>query len=368
MLNRLPALYLAALVLNVLSGCTPEAPKPPAGEVAPKPIKPRAHLSGDAGGHYQAKKLTGDFRGYPQAEAFVARMVETQGFTREYLYGVLSQAKRKTWTIEYMNREKPTVKQKPGGWTRYRAKFLDDRHINAGAQFWNRYATALRRAEDTYGVPPEAILGIMGVETIYGANVGNHRVIDALSTLAFDYPRRADYFESELESLLIMARQEGMDPSKPQGSFAGAMGLGQFMPSSFLKYAVDFDGDGRVDLWDPEDAVGSIAHYFAEFGWQSGQPVVSHANVTGDDADTLKSGFDTRYTLDELEGHGIRPTSRRSASGPVSLLKLSAQGGEEYRIGYPNFYVITRYNHSTYYAMAVYELGQAIRQRRGGSD
>jgi membrane-bound lytic murein transglycosylase B len=368
MLNRPPAFFLAFLVLTVLPGCAPEAPKPPAGEVTAKPTKPKAHLTGDAGGRYQAKKLTGDFRGYPQAEAFVARMVETQGFTREYLYGVLSQAKRKTWTIEYMNREKPTVKQKPGGWTRYRAKFLDDRHMNAGVQFWNRHATALRRAEETYGVPPEAILGIMGVETIYGANVGNHRVIDALSTLAFDYPRRADYFESELESLLIMARQEGMDPSKPQGSFAGAMGLGQFMPSSFLKYAVDFDGDGRVDLWDPEDAVGSIAHYFAEFGWQSGQPVVSHANVAGNDADSLKSGFDTRYTLDELESHGIRPTGRRSVSGPVSLLKLSAQGGEEYRIGYPNFYVITRYNHSTYYAMAVYELGQAIRQRRGGSD
>jgi membrane-bound lytic murein transglycosylase B len=207
----------------------------------------------------------------------------------------------------------------------------------------------------------------MGVETIYGANVGNHRVIDALSTLAFDYPRRATYFESELESLLIMARQEGVDPSKPVGSFAGAMGLGQFMPSSFLKYAVDFDGNGRTDLWDPEDAVGSIAHYFAEFGWQSGQPVVEKARVMGVEADTLQSGFDSRYTLTALGNHGIRTEGRDPFSGEVSLLKLSTQTGDDYRIGYPNFYVITRYNHSTYYAMAVYELGQAIRQRRSGA-
>lgn len=358
---------LVSLILG-LSSCTSfETAKTPTPEASVKPARPVPVQSGDAGGHYRAQRLGGDFKGYSAAEKFIDRMVESQGFSREYLYGLFSQAKRKTWTIEYMNREKPTVKQKPGGWSRYRAKFLDDRHINAGAQFWNRYAEALRRAEATYGVPPEVVLGIMGVETIYGANVGNHRVIDALSTLAFDYPRRAAYFESELESLLVMSRQEGTDPSKPVGSFAGAMGLGQFMPSSFLKYAVDFDGNGRTDLWDPEDAVGSIAHYFAEFGWQNGQPVVVDARVMGGEADTLQSGFDSRYSLDELAAHGIRPEGRSPSSGEVSLLKLSAQGGEEYRIGYPNFYVITRYNHSTYYAMAVYELGQAIRQRRGGS-
>lgn len=367
--RRFPLTCLVLLALNTFTGCTPmDAPRPVPGGSAVKPERPKPHLEGDAGGRYRAKRLTGDFKGYPQAEAFVTRMVETQGFTRDYLYGLLSQAKRKTWTIEYMNREKPTVKQKPGGWTRYRSKFLDDRHINAGVQFWGRHADALKRAQERYGVSPEAILGIMGVETIYGANVGNHRVIDALSTLAFDYPRRAEYFESELESLLIMARQENIDPARPQGSFAGAMGLGQFMPSSFLKYAVDFDGDGRVDLWNPEDAVGSIAHYFAEFGWQSGQPVVGGASVMGGDVDALKTGFDTRYTLDALKQNGIRPEGRQGSSAEVSLLKLSAQSGEEYRIGYPNFYVITRYNHSTYYAMAVYELGQAIRQRRGGSE
>ncbi|MEN9680419.1 MAG: hypothetical protein RLZZ627_312 [Pseudomonadota bacterium] len=368
MLHRPLFLALMAASLTIFSACAPfESPKPQPSEVTPKPSRPSPHLTGDAGGVYRAQKLTGDFRGYPAAEAFIDRMVESQGFSRDYLYGLLSQAKRKTWTIEYMNREKPTVKQKPGGWTRYRAKFLDDRHISAGAQFWSRNAEALRRAEETYGVSPEVILGIMGVETIYGANVGTHRVIDALTTLAFDYPRRAAYFESELESLLIMARQEGLDPSKPVGSFAGAMGLGQFMPSSFLKYAVDFDGNGRVDLWDPEDAIGSIAHYFASFGWKGGEPVVTRARVMGLEAESLKSGFDTRYTFEDLAAHGIRPEGRSGMDGEVSFLQLSTLDGNDYRIGYPNFYVITRYNHSTYYAMAVYELGQAIRERRQGS-
>jgi len=368
MLHRSLFLALMAAALTLVSACAPfESPKPPAPSAPPKPSRPAPLLTGDAGGAYRAPKLTGDFRGYPAAEAFIDRMVQSQGFSPEYLYGLLSQAKRKTWTIEYMNREKPTVKQKPGGWTRYRAKFLDDRHISAGAQFWSRHQAALQRAEATYGVSPEVVLGIMGVETIYGANVGTHRVIDALTTLAFDYPRRAAYFESELESLLIMARQEGLDPSKPVGSFAGAMGLGQFMPSSFLKYAVDFDGNGRVDLWDPEDAIGSIAHYFASFGWKAGEPVVMAAQVMGLEAESLKSGFDTRYTFEDLAAHGIRPAGRNGMDGEVSFLVLSALQGNDYRIGYPNFYVITRYNHSTYYAMAVYELGQAIRQRRQGS-
>lgn len=367
MLHRPPFLAMMAAALTLFSACAPfESPKPKAPDVAPQPSRPSQHLTGDAGGAYRAQKLTGDFRGYPAAEAFIDRMVDQEGFSRDYLYGLLSQAKRKTWTIEYMNREKPTVKQKPGGWTRYRAKFLDDRHIGAGTQFWNRHAEALKRAEATYGVSPEVVLGIMGVETIYGANVGTHRVIDALTTLAFDYPRRAAYFESELESLLIMARQEGLDPSKPVGSFAGAMGLGQFMPSSFLKYAVDFDGNGRVDLWDPEDAIGSIAHYFASFGWKSREPVVANARVMGLEAESLKSGFDTRYTFEDLAARGIRPEGRAAMDGEVSFLVLSTLQGNDYRIGYPNFYVITRYNHSTYYAMAVYELGQAIRERRQG--
>ena len=321
--------------------------------------------SGNAPGAYSAPGVGGDYRGYASMNAFIERMVTDHGFTRDYLCGLFSEARRKSWTIEYMNREKPQVRPKPGGWSRYRAKFLDDRHIDAGVRFWSLHAEALARAERTYGVPPEIVLGILGVETIYGANLGNHRVLDALTTLAFDYPRRADYFSEELQNLLLMAREEGFDPVKPVGSFAGAMGLGQFMPGSFLKYAVDFDGDGRRDLWNPEDAIGSIAHYFHSFGWREGAPVETRAQVTGRLGGDVKDGFDTRYSLKALAALGIRPDAAVSeSSGPFSLLRLSTNQGEEDRIGFPNFYVITRYNHSTYYAMAVHELGQAIRRRR----
>ncbi len=365
-MKLLTPLLCASLSLAV-SGCADY--EAPAGtsvvKPTPRPKPVAAGQAGDAGGHYHATRLSGDFAGYPEAERFVDRMVDEHGFSREYLYGLLSQARRKQWTIEYMNREKPTTKPKPGGWTRYRAKFLDEQHIGAGVAFWSRHAAALERARQAYGVNPEVILGIMGVETIYGANLGNHRVIDALSTLAFDYPRRAEYFASELRDLLIMSRQESQDPSRPVGSFAGAMGLGQFMPSSFLKYAVDFDGDGRTNLWDAEDAIGSIARYFADFGWRPDEPVVSAATVVGDQAEGLKTGFDTHYSLSELSAYGVQPTSGFAADS-VSLLKLSTTEGDDYYVGYPNFYVITRYNHSTYYAMAVYQLGQAIKKRYRG--
>ena len=368
MKTRLSSLLPVTLALSAFWGCSPYVSQVGSGP-APRPEPPAKPASkglvGDAGGYYFAQRLSGDFAGYPAAERFIDKMVAQHGFSREYLYGLLSQAQRKQWTIEYMNREKPTTKPKPGGWTRYRAKFLDELHISAGASFWAQHASALQRATQEYGVSPEHILGIMGVETIYGANLGNHRIIDALSTLAFDYPRRAEYFESELESLLIMSRKENQDPSRPKGSFAGAMGLGQFMPSSFLKYAVDFNGDGRKDLWDPEDAIGSIANYFSEFGWRTGEPVVSPAEVQGNQAEGLTTGFDTKYSLPTLASYGVRPTLNFSAD-EVSLLKLSVVDGDDYYVGYPNFYVITRYNHSTYYAMAVHQLGQAIKQRYQG--
>jgi membrane-bound lytic murein transglycosylase B len=214
-------------------------------------------------------------------------------------------------------------------------------------------------------VPPEYIVGIIGVETFYGRNVGSHRVIDALSTLAFEYPRRADYFSGELENFLVMARNERIDPLSPKGSYAGAMGLGQFMPSSFLKWAVDFDADGRKDLWEPADAIGSVASYFAAHGWQGGQPVATPASAIGGRARMLDAGFDTRYSLSTLASHDIRPTAQTAQRDDLRLLRLSTYAGDEYWIGYHNFYVITRYNHSTNYAMAVHQLAQAVKQRYG---
>lgn len=314
-------------------------------------------------GGYRADRISGDYGGYARLEQFVDQMVRTHGFDRAYLQGLFSQAKRKDWTLDYYRKSDQAIKSKaaPGSWTRYRAQFMEERRIATGVEFARRYRSTLQRATRQYGVPEEYILGIMAVETNFGGNMGNHRIIDALTTLGFDYVRRGDFFRDELEQFLLMTRSEGMDPSRPKGSFAGAMGYGQFMPSSFRKWAVDFNGDGHRDLWNPEDAIGSIANYFAQHGWQPGRPVVLPLTAAG--PVSLETGFDTRYTLDSLRQAGLRPSSALNDNGQFSLLQLRHQQYDQYLLGYPNFYTITRYNHSTHYAMAVHELAQAIKGR-----
>lgn len=314
-------------------------------------------------GLYRAQRITGDFAGYASLQQFVDQMVQKHGFEREYLMGVFSQAHRKNWTLDYLAKSDQGLKGKPatGGWSRYREKFLDERHISAGVDFGHRHRAALQRASRQYGVPEEYILGILAVETTFGSYVGKDRVIDALTTLGFDYVRRGEYFRGELENFLLMARKEGLDPAKPVGSFAGAMGLGQFMPSSFLQWAVDFNSDGRRDLWDAEDAIGSVANYFAQHGWQAGQPVVTPLQTKG--AVTLETGIETQYSLAALQQAGLHPAHPCNSQGPLRLLLLRYAHHDQYLIGHPNFYTITRYNHSAYYAMAVHELAQAIKHR-----
>ncbi len=314
-------------------------------------------------GQYHAKYITGDFAGYASLEHFIDKMVKKHGFDREYLLGLFSQARRKNWTLSYLAKSDQTLKGKPaaGGWDRYRAKFLDERHIDAGVDFARRHRDGLQRATRQYGVPEEYILGILAVETTFGSYVGSHRVLDALTTLSFDYARRGDYFRDELENFLLMSRDEGMDPGKPVGSFAGAMGLSQFMPSSFLQWAVDFNGDGRRDLWNAEDAIGSVANYLAQHGWQPGQPVITPLS-TKKTVD-LEPGIEPRYSLADLQQAGLHPSGPCTPGEPLSLLLLRYQNHDQYLIGHPNFYTITRYNHSIYYAMAVRELGQAIKRR-----
>ena len=326
-----------------------------------------ASQTGNAGGTYSAAKVSGDYAAYPAMNQFIQQMVQKHGFSREYLNGLFSQAKRKQWTLDYLAKSDQSLNSKPsvGGWTRYRSQFVDARHINGGVAFWQKHQAALQRASRQFGVPPEYILGIMGVETTFGGYVGNHRVLDALTTLGFDYQRRGEYFRGELENYLLMSRSEGIDPAKPIGSFAGAMGLGQFMPSSFLQWAVDFDGDGRRDLWQPEDAIGSVANYFAQHGWQTGQPVLSPAHAKDSGKLSLEPGLDHEYTLSELMQAGIKPVGATHVDYPLRLLWLRHANNEEYLLGHPNFYVITRYNHSTYYAMAVHDLAQAIRKEYG---
>ena len=314
-------------------------------------------------GTYHAQRITGDFAGYASLQQFVDRMVQKHGFEREYLLGVFSQVHRKNWTLDYLAKSDQTLKGKPatGGWSRYREKFLDERHIGAGVEFAHRHREALKRASQKYGVPEEYILGILAVETTFGRYVGKDRVLDALTTLGFDYARRGDYFRGELENFLVMAREEGMDPARPVGSFAGAMGLGQFMPSSFRQWAVDFNGDGRRDLWDAEDAIGSVANYFAQHGWQAGQPVTTPLQTKG--AVTLETGIETQYSLAALQQAGLHPARPCTSQGPLRLLLLRHVNHDQYLIGHPNFYTITRYNHSTYYAMTVHELAQEFKRR-----
>ena len=313
--------------------------------------------------------VSGDFAGAPGVDAFVERMRQ-HGYSPDRTAAILSGARRQQSIIDLMDRQAPSKSTGPNGaWTRYRAKFLGEDSINNGVAFWRRNETALARASAHYGVPPEYIVAIIGVETRYGGFTGKTRIIDALATLSFAYPRRAEYFTSELENFLIMAREENIDPFAPRGSFAGAMGLGQFMPSSFRDHAVDHDGDGHRDLWNPADAIGSVANYFRHHGWQPGEPVAVPAQVqSASSARAMKTGFKTSYGLNELASRGITPTRALGRTGTVSLLELDAQGGYEYWLGLKNFYVITRYNHSTYYAMAVHQLAQAIRSRKGGPD
>lgn len=378
MKRRLTPLLVLALGLSLLAGCAGQTAKGRANAAT----APQGATSNPADadivrlpqiGGYRASSVSGDYAGYAALERFIDRMASRHGYTREYLNGLFSQVHRKQWTIEYMNRQAPPSAPTPGfvgkpstgGWSRYRAKFLDEQHIGKGAAFWAQHADALQKASERYGVPPEYIMGIMGVETIFGANMGKDRVIDALSTLAFDYPRRAEYFTEELANFLVMARKEGIDPAQPVGSFAGAMGLGQFMPGSFLRWAVDFDGDGRCNLWNPKDAIGSIANYFAAHGWRPSEPVVTPAVASKAIVDSMEYGFDTHYSLTALIQAGVQPLQSCPVED-VRLLRLSTHGGTEYWLGHQNFYVLTRYNNSTHYAMAVHQLAQAIKERYKG--
>ncbi|MEW6039704.1 MAG: lytic murein transglycosylase B [Pseudomonadota bacterium] len=253
-------------------------------------------------------------------------------------------------------------------WHEYRKLFVTEARILGGVDFWRQHAETLSQVQRRYGVPAEMIVAIVGVETLYGRNTGGFRVIDALATLAFAYPRRADFFRSELEQFLLLCREEGLDATMLKGSYAGAMGWPQFMPSSFRNYAADLDGDGRRDIWsNPADAVGSIGNYFARFGWRAGEEVAVRATAReGDYAPYLGKDLKPANPLGELRRLGIEPERPLPDASPVKLLRFELEAGPEYWLGLENFFVISRYNHSALYSMAVYQLGRAIAARRGG--
>ena len=250
-------------------------------------------------------------------------------------------------------------------WHVYRPIFVTPRRIEDGRIFWEKHAPILEAASASSGVPPEIIVSIIGVETGYGTNAGSYRVVDALGTLAFHYPPRAPFFRKELGEFLLLAREEVADPLSLKGSYAGAMGIPQFMPSSFRAYAVDFDGDGKRDIWhSPHDAIGSVANYLKVHGWQAGKPIAFRALDTSSNAREASQGVDLMHTLAEYASRGVRPDGAADPDARAVLLAYEGTAANEYWLGLQNFYSITRYNRSPKYALAVFQLAEEIRAAR----
>lgn len=305
----------------------------------------------------------GDYEGSPRVAEFVAEMTRDYGFAGEQLTALFNQVERKQAILDAISR--PAERVKP--WKEYRPIFITEARISKGVDFWNRHAEALARAEKEYGVPAQVIVSIIGVETFYGGNTGSWRVLDSLSTLCFDYPPRAEFFCQQLREFLILSREQQVDPLSLKGSYAGAMGLPQFMPGSFRAYAVDFDGDGHIDIWNnPVDAIGSVASYFKRHGWATGEPVVSRAQVKGEQADSgLTVGLDPVKNVGQLRALGWSSQDVLRDDVPVTAFRFDGAEGDEYWMGLPNFFVITRYNRSAMYAMAVHQLSGELVAKRG---
>lgn len=290
-----------------------------------------------------------------EVDAFTQKMVTEHGIDAKKVEQLLGQAKLNEDVLAAIQRP---WEAKP--WHQYYPIFLTEKRINAGVKFWQTYQAELARAEAEYGVPAEMIVAIIGVETFYGNYTGNYKVLDALYTLGFHYPPRQTFFRSELEQFMLLTAEESLDPLAIKGSYAGAMGWGQFISSSYRHYAVDFDGDGVRDLLNnPIDAIGSVANYFREHGWQPGEPV-SFKLSSAPEA-VLETPLKPSQRVTDLAAAGVKDIPAQvSADTPVRVLNMEAADGRQYWLTLPNFYVITRYNHSPLYAMAVYELSQSI--------
>ena len=306
-----------------------------------------------------------DYSEHPQARLFIEKMILEHNFSEEELIGWLSEAKRQESIIKAMSR--PAEKSKP--WHEYRGIFVTDTRIKRGREFWIENQGTLVKASNEFGVDPAIIVSIIGVETNYGRNVGSYKVIDALTTLAFDYytsiekrESRQKFFTIQLEHLLLLAREQDNDPTKLKGSYAGAMGWGQFMPNSYRNYAVDYDNDEFADIWNnPTDAIGSVANYFTEHGWKAGHPVATKAHVDGSiNSSDLNKMRRPKLTIGDLIKEGYRPVDKFPHETLALPISLEGKYGNEYWLGLHNFYVIGRYNPRTKYAMAVYQLSQQI--------
>jgi membrane-bound lytic murein transglycosylase B len=296
----------------------------------------------------------------PEVRIFIAEMVERHAFTQRALESLFANARYQDSIVTAITPLPPGTRS----WQAYRGNFVTPRRIDAGAQFWRTNATALERAARTYGVPPEIVVAIIGVETEYGRNTGAFRVLDALATLAFDYPRRAEYFRSELEQYLLYTRESRLDATALKGSYAGAIGIPQFMPGSIRRFGVDFDGDGRRDLrGSATDAIGSVANFLAAHGWVAGAPVALPARVEGEAYRAFANGdIVPIHRADVLREAGVAFDGAVEAETPCVLIELdSSDAPPVHFVGLQNFYSLTRYNRSSFYAAAVNELAEEIK-------
>jgi len=323
------------------------------------PLQPRKSKPHEPASNYHKR---------PEVKAFIDETAKRYGFRRDSLRKLFAGVQAQPSILQAMSRP---IEQPPK-WYEYKTHLITDERIARGVAYWRDNARGLAEAEREFGIPAEIIVAIVGVETFYGRIPGRFRVIDALTTLAFDYPRRAEFFRKELTEFLLLCREQKLSPLKPRGSFAGAMGLPQFMPGTFRRYAVDFDGDGKIDIWNEnEDSIGSVANFLQWHGWQHGGPLLVPAQIDSEEVLLqLNGGLSDRRTVQQWEAEGVRPREpipHLDAESAAALVMLEEPAVSTYWLGFNNFYVLTRYNRSRLYASAVFELADRIKRARPAS-
>ena len=303
----------------------------------------------------------GDYKNRDDVNDFVERMARQSDYTEQELVDLFSGVKKQDHLFELL--DKPAEKELQ--WHQYRHIFIKEKRIEQGVEFWREHASLLSEVSLKTGVPGEIIVAIIGVETFYGTYRGKDPVFDSLVTLAFDYPKRSAFFSRELEQLLLLAKEQNLDPRELRGSYAGAMGMPQFIASSYRSYAVDFDGDGQANLFDSiPDIFASVANYFVKHGWRPNEAVAGPLTALENNSiDQLTPGIKTSYKWSDLAQNGLHSKTELDPDTAVALVKLEQKNTIEYWVGLQNFYVITRYNHSELYAMAVYQLSLLIKNR-----
>jgi len=312
-----------------------------------------------------ATQVSPNYAHRPDVSTFIDEMVTDYGFDARALRRFFSRVRYQQSVVNAMSR--PVLA--PPKWYEYAPRFLSSARIDGGVAFWNANAATLQRAQNEFGVPSEVVVAIIGVETYYGRNTGSYRVADALTTLAFDYPRRAEFFRNELKQFLLQAREQNISPLAPKGSYAGAQGLPQFMPGSLRDYALDYDDDGKIDLLrDVDDAIGSVANYLARHGWHADDPAMQPAEIDDGRLDdvgrALDGGISDQRTMESWRRDGVSVAGIPEATGadPTGVLMLEEEAGPSYWVVFNNWYVLTRYNRSRLYASAVWKLAQELRQ------